>query len=340
MPDETPHVAVLGGGSWGTALAWLLGGRGTRVRLWFRDADQAQRTAATRLNERYLPDLPLPESVQPTADFAGTVSLAEFAVVAVPTAAVRETLRRAAPLLQSTTPVLLAAKGLEKQSGRRLTEVAAEELGPEAAGKVAVLSGPNLSGEVVRGMPAATVIAGSEGAVLRKLQEAFSTPAFRVYTNTDVVGVELGGALKNPIAIAAGISDGLGFGNNTKASLLTRGLAEMTRLGVAAGGRPATFSGLSGLGDLLTTANSSLSRNYRVGFALGQGDTLPHAQETLHQVAEGVPTTEAACLLATRLGVEIPIHQELRRILFEGVSVREAVERLMTRPYRDEEVTR
>jgi len=334
------HVAVLGGGSWGTTLAWILAGRGTDVQLWFRDAEQAERTAGARRNERYLPDVALPECVAPSSDFESAVSASRFLVVAVPTGAVRETLQRAAPLMGAGQAVLLAAKGLERGTGQRLSEVALEVLGAEAAQRVAVLSGPNLSGEIVRGMPAATVIAGVHEPTLKTLQEAFSTPAFRVYTNTDVAGVELGGALKNPIAIAAGISDGLGYGNNTKAGLLTRGLAEISRLGTAAGARPATFSGLSGLGDLLATAYSTLSRNYRVGLALGQGDTPTHAAESLHQVAEGVPTTEAACLLAKKMGVEIPIHSELRRILFEGAPVREAVERLMTRPYRDEEADR
>jgi glycerol-3-phosphate dehydrogenase (NAD(P)+) len=337
----TKHpVAVLGGGSWGTALAWILGGRDLDVRLWFRDAEQARRTADSRRNDRYLPDVPLPDRVVPTGDFEAAVADSRFLVVATPTSAVRETLLRAAPHLRRGHPVLLAAKGLERDTGRRLTEVALEVLGEAAARYVAVLSGPNLSAEIVHGMPAATVIAGWSEPTLKTLQEAFSTPAFRVYTNTDVAGVELGGALKNPIAIAAGISDGLGYGNNTKAGLLTRGLAEITRLGVAAGARPATFSGLSGLGDLLTTAYSPLSRNYRVGLALGQGDTLTHAAASLHQVAEGVPTTEAACLLAERLVVEIPILLELRRILFEGAPVRDAVERLMTRPFRDEEAGR
>lgn len=331
----SPTVTVLGGGSWGTALAWILAGKGTSVRLWFRDTEQAAEAVAIRCNARYLPDLVLPECIFPTADFEACVSGASLLVLAVPASAIRDTLARVLPLLDGPLPILLAAKGLERDTGERLTEVAREVLGAAAA-RVAVLSGPNLAGEIVSGMPAATVIAGADEASLREMQQVFSTPLFRVYTNSDVAGVELGGALKNPIAIAAGISDGLGFGNNTKAGLLTRGLAEMTRLGVAAGARASTFSGLSGVGDLLTTAYSPLSRNYRVGLALGQGDTLPHAQETLHQVAEGVPTTEAACLLAERLGVDAPIMQELRKILFEGAPVREAVTRLMTRPYRDE----
>ena len=329
-------IAVLGGGSWGTVLAWVLAGKGTPVRLWFRDPEQAARAAQTRRNERYLPDLPLPDEITMTSDFGSALAGAELVVVAVPTAAVRSTLEHAEPLLPESVPVLLAAKGLERSTGLRPTEVAAEALGNGRSHQVAVLSGPNLAGELVQGMPTATVIAGADEAALRQMQQAFGTTTFRVYTNPDVVGVELGGALKNPIAIAAGISDGLGYGNNTKATLLTRGLAEMTRIGVAAGALPGTFSGLSGLGDLLATAHSPLSRNYRVGLALGRGDSLPHAQESLHQVAEGVPTTEAACRLAKKLGVDSPIHEELYRILYEGAVPAEAVARLMSRPYREE----
>ncbi|MCC2671520.1 MAG: Glycerol-3-phosphate dehydrogenase [Armatimonadetes bacterium] len=329
-------VAVLGGGSWGTVLAWVLGGKGIPVRLWFRDAEQAELTARTRRNERYVPDLDLPAPISPTADFAVALEGAGLVVVAVPTAAVRATLERALPLLPADVRVLLAAKGLERGTGLRPTEVAGEALGAARSQHVAVLSGPNLAGELVQGMPTATVIAGVDEGAVREMQQAFSTATFRVYTNPDVIGVELGGALKNPIAIAAGISDGLGYGNNTKATLLTRGLAEMTRLGVAAGALPGTFSGLSGLGDLLATAHSPLSRNYRVGLALGRGDSLPHAQESLHQVAEGVPTTEAACRLAEKLCVESPIVRELYRILYEGAPPAEAVGRLMSRPHREE----
>lgn len=330
-------IAVLGGGSWGTALAWLLGEKGLAVRLWVRDPEQAARIAAARRNERYLPETPLPPSVTLTADLAAGLAGAELAVLAVPAQAVRETLRSGRGLLPPGAGIVLAAKGLERGTARRLTEVAHEELGAEAAGRVAVLSGPNLSGEVVRGIPSATVVAAPDGELARGLQQTLGTPFFRVYTNSDVVGVELGGALKNPIAIAAGISDGLGFGNNTKATLLTRGLAEITRLGVAAGARAATFSGLAGLGDLMATAHSPLSRNYRLGLALGRGETLEGAQSAIHQTAEGVPTTEAACGLARRLGVEVPILEELRRALYENGPVAQAVHTLMSRPYRDEE---
>jgi glycerol-3-phosphate dehydrogenase (NAD(P)+) len=331
-------VAVLGAGSWGTALAWLLGESGREVRLWCRDPEAAARIHTARRNERYLPGLPLPPSVRITADLDAALAGVDLAVVAVPTAAVRETLRRARDLLPGKAGVALAAKGLERETGKRLSEVAREELGPEAAARVAVLSGPNLAGEIVRRIPTATVVASPDEGLARSLQQTFGTPHFRVYTNADVIGAELGGALKNPISIAAGISDGLGFGNNTKASLLTRGLAEMVRLGMAAGARPETFSGLAGLGDLIATASSPLSRNYRLGLALGRGHSREAAEASLHQVAEGVPTTEAACHLAARLEVEVPIIRELRHILYDGKPAAEAVAILLARPHRDEGV--
>ncbi len=330
----THPITVLGGGSWGTALGWLLAGKGLEVRLWCRDAEQAADIRRDRVNARYLPDLRLPDSLHPTADLAAALAGAGLIVVAVPTQAVREALGTLAARSQGV-PLLVAAKGLERGSGLRLSEVAASVLGD--ATPVAVLSGPNLSGEIVRQVPTATVIAARDSSLALGLQETFSTPVFRVYTNSDMPGVEMGGALKNPIAVAAGISDGLGFGDNTTATLLTRGLAEMTRLGTSAGARPATFSGLSGLGDLLATAHSPLSRNYRLGLALGQGRTLEQALAALQQTAEGVPTTAAACGLAERLNVDVPIMSALHGILFGGLPVREAVTALLTRPYRDEE---
>jgi glycerol-3-phosphate dehydrogenase (NAD(P)+) len=330
------NVTILGAGSWGTTLAWLLGGKGLPVRLWGRDADHLEEITRSGENARYLPGLRLPEAVKPVPEPVDALAGARTVVVAVPAKAVRETLAHAAAHLPEEAALVLAAKGLERDTGRRLSEVAGEVLGPEARGRIAVLSGPNLSGEVVRMVPTATVISCPDEALSRELQETFGTAFFRVYTNRDTPGVELGGALKNPVAIAAGIGDGLGYGENTKASLLTRGLAEMTRLGVAAGARAETFSGLSGLGDLLATAHSPLSRNYRVGLALGRGETVGQAAESVRQVAEGIPTAEAACRLASSLGVEVPIMEELRAVLYEAKPVVEAVSVLMSRPYRDE----
>lgn len=333
MRGPARRVAVLGGGSWGTALAWLLGSRGVDTALWLRDPDRAAEVQATRLNARALPDLALPSAVRATADLAGALTGADAAVVVTPVAGVRETLEGVARAAW-VGPVVFAAKGLEQGTGLRLSEVAAEAL-PDAP--VAVLSGPNLSGEIVRGVPTATVIAAADPALAAALRETFGTERFRVYTSTDVAGVELGGALKNPIALAAGISDGLGFGNNTKATLLTRGLAEMTRLGAAAGGRPATFAGLSGLGDLIATAHSPLSRNYRLGLALGRGAPRAEAESALGHVAEGVPTTAAAHALALRLGVAAPILAALHAILFAGGEVTAGVAALLARPQGDED---
>jgi glycerol-3-phosphate dehydrogenase (NAD(P)+) len=326
-------ITILGAGSWGTTLAWLLADKGLPVRLWGRDEPHLAEIRARRENARYLPGLRLPDTLTATASWHDALEGASLALVAVPTKAIRETLAR---LGSQAPPVLIAAKGLERETGKRVSQVAREELGPGA--RIAVLSGPNLSGEVVRRVPTATVIAATDKELALELQQTLGTPSFRVYTNRDLCGVELGGALKNPVAIAAGISDGLGYGENTKASLLTRGLGEITRLGTAAGARPETFSGLSGLGDLLATAHSALSRNYRFGLALGKGDTREHALAELHQVAEGVPTTDAACRLAESLGVEVPIFSTLREILYADKPLPEAVRDLLSRPYRDEGV--
>ena len=329
-------VAVLGGGSWGTALAWLLALNGHPVRLWLRDPAAAAAMAASRCNQRYLPDLSLPPAIHPTADLPGALSDADAVVVAVPTGAVRDTLTAAASDLPRGAPLLLAAKGLERETGLRLSEVAADVLGADVGLRLAVLSGPNLAREIVQRRPAATVIAARVPAVAAELQARFAHPFFRVYTNSDVAGVEYGGALKNPIAIAAGISDALRYGDNTLATLLTRGLAEITRIGTAAGGEAATFSGLAGLGDLLATAHSPLSRNYRVGRALGEGRSLQEAQAALGQVAEGVPTTAAAVLLAERLGVHAPVMRALHGVLFEGETVENTVAALLARPSGEE----
>lgn len=330
-------VAVLGAGSWGTALAWLAGGNGMPVRLWCRCPQQAEQLCRDRSNARYLPGVLLPPSVEATADLPLALGGAALVVVAVPAGAVRDVLRAAAAQLSPDAVVLLAAKGLEQESGLRLSQVAAEVLGSGVVGRSAVLSGPNLAGELVLRRPTATVVAAATPAAATLCRDVLGTGFFRIYGNPDVVGVELGGALKNPIALAAGITDGLDLGANARASLLTRGLAEMTRLGVAAGARAATFSGLSGLGDLVATAHSPLSRNYRLGVALGKGEPLGSALAALGQVAEGVPTSAAACRLAAALGVELPIVQALRDVLYQGLALPAAVAGLLSRPYRDED---
>jgi glycerol-3-phosphate dehydrogenase (NAD(P)+) len=334
LPDGMGRIAVLGAGSWGTALAWLLGRTGATVALWCRESARAAEMQAARLNARYLPGTALPDTVSVTAEMSCAIGRAAVVVVAVPAQAVREVLGRGRDELGSGVPLILAAKGLERETGLRLSQVAAEVLPPGHA--VAVLSGPNLSGELVREIPSTTVIAATDERLARSAQGLFATPFLRVYTNADVTGVELGGALKNIVALGAGISDGLGFGDNTKAALVTRGLAEMVRLGVACGARAETFVGLSGLGDLVATCSSGLSRNHALGVRLGRGELLPAALSALGHVAEGVPTTVAARRLSRQYGVEMPITAEIHRVLYEGRSPREAVAALMCRAFRDE----
>jgi glycerol-3-phosphate dehydrogenase (NAD(P)+) len=329
-------VAILGGGSRGTALAWLMGQKGYAVTHGCRDPQQVGAIQRDRRNLRYLPDLELPATVTPEIIAPSVVAEAEICIMAVPLQQLRGVLESVAPHLAPAGSVVLVAKGLETGTGQRGSEVALDVGGADWAERLAVLSGPNLAGELARSIPSTSVIAAWNGGLARRLQEVFGTPFFRVYTNQDVTGVELGGALKNPVAIAAGISDGLGFGNNTKAALITRGLAEMTRLGCAAGGQSATFAGLSGLGDLVATCGSPLSRNYRLGIALGQGAALDEALVRLGQVAEGVPTAAAACALAARLGVELPITAELGQVLFHEKPPLTAVTSLMTREFRGE----
>jgi glycerol-3-phosphate dehydrogenase (NAD(P)+) len=332
-PEFEP-VAVLGGGAWGTSLAWLLGRSNKEARLWCRDPEHAAGITAHQENRRRLPGIRVPDTVRATADLDAALAGAGAIVLAVPTQGTRAVLRDAAARMLPGAGVIIAAKGLERGTGKRLSEVAAEELGP--AVRVAVLSGPNLAAEIVREVPTASVSASTDLEWARDVQQLFSTRTFRIYTNPDLAGVELGGALKNPVAIAAGIAAGLGFGHNTRATLLTRGLAEMTRLGVACGARAATFSGLAGLGDLIATAGSTDSRNFRLGLALGRGEMLDAALAEVSAVAEGVPTTIAACRLADRLGVEVPILRQLHRVLHEGIPARAAVEELLARPFREE----
>ena len=284
------RVAVLGGGSWGTALAAHLAKGGHVVTLVVRGTARRDEIVARRENAKYLPGIALPASLEVGADERAAGD-AEMIVVAIPSECFREVCRRLAPGIGARTLVVSATKGLEIDSLRRMTEVMAEE----TKGRRAVLSGPSFALEVALGQPTAVVAASSDSAVAQAVQQAFASPTFRVYSSDDVVGVELGGALKNVIAIAAGIVDGLGYGHNTVAALVTRGLAEIGRLGVALGGRPETFAGLAGLGDLVLTATGALSRNRRVGRALGSGRSLEEAVRETAMVAEGIRTTRAAC---------------------------------------------
>lgn len=295
----------------------------------------AEAIASTKHNPDYLSSFELPPSVFPTADLTEAIGEAALILLAAPSHGVRDLCRVLAPALQAGQAVVSAAKGLEPDTGRRMSEVLAECL-PHGVG-IGVLSGPNLAPEVAAGSATVTVVASADRDLMGAAQAALSTPRFRVYTNPDVLGVELGGVLKNSIAIGAGVSDGLGFGENTKAALLTRGLAEMTRLGVSLGAKAETFRGLSGLGDLVATCAGRKSRNHSVGYQLAQGRKLEDIlADMAPQIAEGVATTRAVVAMANAGGIEMPITRAAARVLFEGVAPRDAVKELMTRAWRDE----
>lgn len=323
-------VAVIGAGSWGTALAFLLGEKGLSVALWARGAESAAAIDADRCNRRYLPDVTLPETVRVTADLKQAADGAEAVVMVIPSHAMRETAARLAGFINRDTLVISAAKGLEIQSLKRMSEVIAEEM-PFAADNIVALSGPNHAEEVGKRKPSATVVASASRQAAEAAQELFICPYLRVYTNPDVAGVELGGALKNIIALGAGISDGLGCGDNARAALMTRGLAEIARLGMALESQAPTFAGLAGIGDLIVTCTSQHSRNRRAGLLLAQGKSVRELESSINMVVEGVRSTRAAYELSLRHGVEMPITAQIHQVLYEGTSPRDAVVKLMTR---------
>ena len=334
------EIAVIGAGAWGTGIAIVLGRKGTHhVRLWAHKADVCESIAQRRFNEKFLSGRPIPESVAVGNNLAVALDGAQIVVSVMPSQHCRGLFEQMRSLLAPETLIVSATKGLEEGSLLRMTEVIAQVLKREngTASRVGALSGPSFAMEVARGDPTAITIASHDAPLLRTVQAEFSDPNFRVYTNSDVVGVELGGALKNIIAIAAGISDGLGFGHNSAAALITRGLAEMTRLVVACGGRSETMAGLAGLGDLVLTCTGGLSRNRSVGVELGRGQKLPEVLAAMHgMVAEGVFTTTAAVGLAHARGVEMPITEQMHAILHQGKSPREAIQELMTRSGKSE----
>lgn len=333
MSDKT---AVLGCGSWGTALAVLLGRKALPVVLWGRPEDGIEQVRIDQENKRYLPGVQLPKSLTCTADVRKALDGAGTVVMAVPSTAVRNVATHIKGLVRVDTMLIHAGKGLESDTGMRGSEVITEELGEQIGANCIVLSGPNLAVELANEVPTATVVACRNTERAMTVQELFSCPSLRAYRNPDVAGVELGGALKNVLAIAAGISDGLGYGDNTKATVVTRGLIEMTRLGVLLGANPGTFTGLSGFGDLMATCASRLSRNLRLGMMIGQGKTLDESLERLGQVAEGAFTCRAAYLLSKKHDVCMPITEQVYSMLFEGKSPRDAVHELMTRDHIDE----
>lgn len=332
--DSQRRIAVLGAGSWGTALAVLLARNGEPVTLWARSRDHVAQMRRERCNRRYLPDAAFADNLSLSDDLEAAVSGARDVLVVVPSDAFREVLRRVAPALSEDGRLVWGTKGFEPGGARLLHEVAESELGAQVP--VAVISGPTFAREVVQGLPTAVTVACRDPVFAEALIARFHSPRFRVYTSPDVVGVEVGGAVKNVLAIAAGIADGLGFGANTRAALITRGLAELMRLGVALGGQPETFMGLAGLGDLVLTCTDDQSRNRRVGMALGRGLALDQAVASVGQVAEGVRTAREVRRLAERARVETPISEQVDRVLYEGTAPSEAVEALLSRAVRSE----
>ena len=336
MKRTTGKVAVIGTTTWGTTLAIILSRKGLGVSLWARTEEEAEKLNREKANASHLPGFPFPEGLCATASLDEALDKAGLVIFAVPSQHMRHNLILAKQYLDSSMLILSVAKGLEVESVKRMSEVIAEETASSLHRNICVLSGPNLSGEIARGLPAVTVIAARHAAVAARVQKIMATPLFRVYTNTDVVGVELGGALKNIIALAAGMVDGLEYGDNTKAGLITRGLAEIARLGVAAGANPLTFAGLAGLGDLVATCSSPLSRNRFVGQELAKGRPLKEILSSMTGIAEGVTTTIAALKLAEELDVEMPIAGQVFRVLFKGLDVRQAVSELMVRELKHE----
>jgi glycerol-3-phosphate dehydrogenase (NAD(P)+) len=333
-------IAVIGGGAWGTGIAIVLGRKGTHnVHLWAHETDVCESIAQKRVNERFLPGRHIPDSVTATNDLAAALRGAQIVVSVMPSQHCRSLFERMRSLIAPQALIVSATKGLEEGSLQRMTEVIADVLKRKdgTIPAVGALSGPSFAQEVARGDPTAITIASQNAELLRTVQQEFSDSSFRVYTNNDVIGVELGGALKNTIAIAAGICDGLGLGHNSVAALITRGLAEMTRLVVACGGRTETMAGLAGLGDLVLTCTGGLSRNRSVGVELGRGKKLPEIIAGMHgMVAEGVFTTSAAVGLAHARNVEMPITEQMHAILHDGKSPLEAIQVLMSRTGKSE----
>jgi glycerol-3-phosphate dehydrogenase (NAD(P)+) len=332
-PARAP-VAVLGAGSWGTALAMHLGRGGGVVRLWARDPGLAASMRATRENARYLPGLSLPDAVRVTADAGEALEGSGTVLIAVPSHFVEGVVESVGERVPPRVELVSATKGLEPRHGLRMSELLAERLPGRA---VAVLSGPSFAREVAQGLPTALVVASADEAVAADLQRRLAGPSLRLYTNRDVVGVELGGALKNVMAIATGLVDGLGLGENARAALITRGLAEIVRLGTAAGAQPATFSGLAGLGDLVLTCTGSQSRNHALGHEIARGRSLGQVEAGTPMVAEGVRTVASALRMAREAGVAMPICEEVAAVLFDGKAVAEALASLLAREPRPEE---
>jgi glycerol-3-phosphate dehydrogenase (NAD(P)+) len=330
------RLAIIGAGSWGTALSVVLAPRFESIRLWVYEADLAGRMAQTRENDLFLPGFPLPANVDVTTDIPDALQDAELVLSVMPSRHVRRLYREMLPRLEPGMSFVSATKGIESGTLLRMSEVITEVVGERFAPRVAALSGPTFAREIARGEPAAVVIASQDRTLAETVQRALSGPTFRLYTNDDPAGVELGAALKNIIAIAAGACQGLGLGSNAMAALITRGLAEITRLALAAGGNPKTLAGLAGLGDLVLTCTGELSRNRRVGVQLAQGRKLADIVASTRMIAEGIETTSAAVDLAARRQVEMPITRQVQAMLQDGKPPREALRELMERSLKGE----
>ncbi len=336
MSSASNRIAIVGAGSWGTALAIVLSPRFERIRLWAHENDLVQRMAGTRINDIFLPGYRLPVNVEPVSDLELALADASVVLSVMPSRFARPVYRSMLPHLQSGMRFVSATKGLETGSLLRMSEVAREVIGEKFEPRIAVLSGPTFAREVARGEPTALVISSTDRELAESIQREFSGPTFRLYTNDDPTGVEIGAALKNTIAIGAGICHGLGLGNNSIAALITRGLVEITRLAVAMGGYAPTLAGLAGLGDLVLTCTGDLSRNRTVGIELAKGRNLTDIVSSMTMIAEGVETTYAAVDLAQRFNVDLPITQQMNSILRGGRSPREAIRDLMERNLKTE----
>ena len=337
MTKRADPIAIIGAGSWGTALGKLLGDQGLAVRLWVYEADVCDALRRTGTNPVYLPEVTLGETVSYHTAFEEALSGAALACFVTPSHVLREVATACARDVPENAAILSATKGMESDTAMLPAEVLADVLGEGVLGRLAALSGPSFAVEVTRGLPTAVTVAARDEKVGRALQETFATPAFRVYLSSDVKGVQFGGAVKNVIAIATGIADGLGLGHNARAALITRGLAEMMRLGQRMGADPLTLSGLSGLGDLVLTCTSELSRNRTLGFRIGRGEALDRITAGTPMVAEGVRTSTAVVRLAERLNVEVPISRQVHEILHDGKPPRVAVHELMARELKAEQ---
>ncbi|WFA09835.1 NAD(P)H-dependent glycerol-3-phosphate dehydrogenase [Tissierella sp. Yu-01] len=329
----TERIGVLGGGSWGTALAVLLANKGLEVEMWVRNKSQVDEMNETRVNNKYLPNAKLPVNLIINDDLEKTIHKKDVILLSVPTHGVRETLLNAKSIIDKKQIIVNVAKGIENDTLMRISEIVKEIL---PNNKYAMLSGPSHAEEVALDIPTTIVSASLDKEVAEYIQELFITPSFRVYTNPDIIGVELGGALKNIIALGAGISDGLNYGDNTKAALMTRGIIEIARLGTALGANANTFTGLSGIGDLIVTCTSMHSRNRRCGILLGQGLTLDESVKEIGMVVEGVKTTKSAFKISEKLGVEMPITDEIYNVLYNNANVKDSVNKLMGRDKKHE----